>query len=121
MHHERTLWMIGLTTDVNTAVKSFGNLGIHVDQEVLLLGKLLVAIGNLRFDPGTEWFTNDGVDDVDEPLPWDLMHVTVFREVIIDQGNLPSLLKDANYVEIFVLRSVENLDVVAFDTTLILD
>lgn len=109
--------MIGLTADVHAAVEGPGNLRIHIDQEVLLFGELLVSISNLRLDPGAEWFADDGVGDVDEPLPRDLMHVTVFREVVIDQRDLPGLIKDPSDAKILVLWSVEDLDVVALDTT----
>ena len=107
--------MIRLTADVHRVVKGSCDFRIHVDEQVLLFGKLVVAGGDLCFDPGAELFTNDGIGDVDEPLPWDLVHVSVFGKVIVDQGDLPGSLEDSSNAEILILRSVEDLDVVAFD------
>ena len=87
--------MIKLTADIHTAVKSLCNFRIHIDQKVLLLGKLLVAIGDLCLDPSAELFTNDGVGNVDEPLTWNLVHVTVFGKVVVDHGHLSGLLEYA--------------------------
>ena len=103
VHHARIWWVIELTTNVHAVVKSSGDRRIHVDQQVLLLGQLVVAGGDLRLDPGAELLTDDGVGDVDEPLPWDLVHVTVFREVVVDQGDLPGFLKDPSDAKILIL------------------
>ena len=109
--------MIRLTADVHRVMKGSCDFRIHVDEQVLLFGKLVVAGCNLCFDPGAELLTNDGVGDIDEPLPWDLVHVTIFRKVVVNKGDLPGSLEDASNAEILVLRSVEDLDVVALDAT----
>ena len=43
--------MIALTTDIHAVLEGFRNLWVHIDEKVLLLCKLLIAIFNLVLDP----------------------------------------------------------------------
>ena len=56
---------IGPTADVDAVVECFCNFRIHVNQQVLLLSQLFVAIGNLFLDPGTEWLSCKRIGHVD--------------------------------------------------------
>ena len=75
--------MIRLTADVHRVVKGSCDFRIHVDEQVLLFGKLVVAGGDLCFDPGAELFTNDGIGDVDEPLYLFYINLRVFKIKLI--------------------------------------
>ncbi len=43
--------MIALTADVHAVLESLRDLWVHIDEQVLLLRKLLVATFNLVLDP----------------------------------------------------------------------
>jgi len=92
------------------------NLRIHLDVEILLLGKILIAVDDFLFDPDTEWLSDDRVGQVDEPLSRHLVHVAIFWKEGADLRRLSGLFEYATYIERLVLRAVEHLDVIARDT-----
>ena len=49
------------------------------------------------------------------------MHVAVFWKVVADLWNFSGLLKHAFNAEVLILRDVEVLDVIAFDTARLLE
>ena len=101
-------------------MESSGNLRIHFDKKILLLGQVFVALTDLILDPGSEGLSSHGIDDVDEPLTWDLVHIPVFRKVRGDFGVLPGLFQDPNNVEVLILGTVEVLDGITFDAAAVL-
>ena len=118
---EANIWkLIQPTADVHAAVESLGNLGVHLDQEILLPSQVFVASCDLILDPGAEGLSDDRVGHVDEPLPRHLVHVAVFRKVVADLWGFPGALEYALNAEVLVLRDVEHLDVVALDAASIL-
>ena len=104
-----------LTGDVHRVVEGFGDFGVHLDEELLLLGKLIVPIGYFSVHPFGKWLAYHSVGDVDQPLAWDLVHVAVFWEVVGDKRILLCPLKNANNVEILILWAIQLFDIVAFD------
>ena len=55
------------------------DLWIHIDGEVLVLDDLGVTLVDLAVDPLFEDGTNDGVDNVGDVLPRQLLHLTLLR------------------------------------------
>ena len=52
------------------------DLRVHVDSEVLLLDELLVPLGDLLVDPVLERLADDGVDEVGDVGPGQLLHLS---------------------------------------------
>ena len=65
--------------------------------------------------------SDNRVSHVDEPLAWDLVHVTVLWKEFADLRCLPDLLEYAADAERLILWAVEHLDVIALDTASVLD
>ena len=99
-------------------MESFGYFFVHLDQQLLLLSQLLVAIRDFSLHPLTEWFTNDCIGDVDEPLPGHFVHVSIFRQMLAYIRILSSLLQDVHNAQVLVLWHKEHLYVVTFNATL---
>lgn len=112
--------MLVLTANVHAVVECSCNLRIHLDVEILLLGKIFIAVDNFLFDPDAEWLSDDRVGHVDEPLSRHLVHVAVFRQKSADLRRLSGLFENATDAERLVLWAVEHLDVVAIDAKSIL-
>ena len=81
-----------LTRDVDTSVEGSGDLGIHLDQKLLLLGQLLIAVGYHFLDPRGKRLADEGVCDVDDPTSWYFVDIAVFGKVLVDFRTLASLL-----------------------------
>ena len=79
------------------------HVGLHLDQEVSLLGDLYVAVLDLVLDPGAERLPEEGEGKIEEPLPWYLVHVAILGQVVVDDGVLPGLFEDALDAEVNVL------------------
>ena len=77
-------------------MESFGDFFVHLDQQLLLLRQLLVAIRDFSLHPLTEWFTDNCVGDVNEPLSGHLVHVTIFWQMLADIRILSSLFQDVH-------------------------
>ena len=88
-----------LTADIDGAAKSCSYLRVELDHEVALLRDLLVAILDLLGDPRTELVANDGVDQVDDPLPRQLGHVSLVWQVLLDLPELAAVLEDRRDAE----------------------
>ena len=95
-----------LTGDVHRVVEGFGNFRVHLDEELLLLGKLLVPRDYFSLHPFGEWLAYHSVNDVDQPLARDLVHVAVFWEVAGNKRVLFCPLKDANNTETLILWAI---------------
>ena len=83
-----------LTADIDGVAEGSGNLRIELDHEVVLLGKVHVAASDHIGDPKSEVLTNEGVDNVDDPLPRQPRDVTFVREVGDNFLVLASLLEN---------------------------
>ena len=57
------------TADVSTGMEDGQNIGVHLDLFILLLEELLVAHGDLFFNPCFERHTNESINHVDDILP----------------------------------------------------
>ena len=60
--------MAALTADGGRGPEDLRDLRVHLDQQVLLLGDLLMAELDLLLDPLVEGLAEDGRDDVADPL-----------------------------------------------------
>ena len=104
-----------LTGDVHRVVEGFGDFGVHLYEELLLLGKLIVPVDYFSLHPFSKWLAYHSVNDVDQPLAGDLVHVAVFWEVTGDERILICPLKNANNVESLILWAIQLFDILAFD------
>ena len=64
-------------------LKRSGDVCIHVDHEVLLLGDFGVALFDVVLDPSGEVVTGYGVSDIHDPLLRQLASVLRFREKVL--------------------------------------
>ena len=76
---------------------------------------MIIAIFDEFADPCGEWFSDDSIDHVYDPLSWQTMDVSVFWEVLVDLLNLPSKLQNRLNLQSLVHWNVEDLDVFGFD------
>ena len=72
---------------------------------------------NLLLDPVTERLTYDGVSDIDKPLAWNFVHISIFREVRIDLFSLSRLFQNTDNIQRLILRNVKHFHRVAVDAT----
>ena len=77
----------------------------------------MIAVFDFALHPASKRFTKDGIGDIDEPLARHLVHITVFREVVVDSRVLPCLCKDTFDAEVLILGAVQILDCITLDTT----
>ena len=98
-----------LTADVRRAAERGGDVRVQVDHEVPLLGKLVVAVLHLLRDPLPEVVAAQGIDDVDDPLPRQLGHVSLVGQVQSELLRLSAVLKDGLDGERLVHGHVEML------------
>mgnify|MGYP007004890216 FL=1 len=99
-----------LTADVHTFMEGLGNLRVHFNQKVSLLSELFISNFYFSPDPLAEALPYDCIDNIDQPLPRNLVHVPVFREVVINLWRLPCLRENADNVQRLILRDIEHLD-----------
>ena len=104
-----------LTADVSRVAKCGGNVRIKVDHEITLFGKPIVAVFDLLRDPLPEVVTAEGIDDIDDPLPWQLIHISLFWQVKLELVRTLAVLKDRGDGQRFVHGHVQMLCVLRFD------
>ena len=104
-----------LTADVSRVAKCGGNVGIKVDHEITLFSKPIVAVFDLLRDPLPEVVTAEGIDDIDHPLPRQLMHISLFWQVKLELVRTLAVLKDRGDGQRFVHGHVQMLCVLRFD------
>ena len=107
-----------LTADGGALGEDGGDLRVHVDHHVLVGLDLVVALPHLGLDPLGEGLADDGVDEVRDVLPRQLLHLLL-------DGEVPSQLRiragkclDVLDGEAFELRHVDVLRLVAADALL---
>ena len=105
--------MVG--ADVDGGVEGTGDFWVHVDEQILFGGQVIVALLDARLDPIVEGLPNDGEVDVDQPLPVNLVHVPILRQVLGDSAVLSALLDDALDGEGAVAGHLQHLDVRILD------
>ena len=91
-------------------MEGLGNLRVHFNQKVSLLSELFISNFYFSPDPLAEALPYDCIDNIDQPLPRNLVHVPVFREVVINLWRLPCLRENADNVQRLILRDIEHLD-----------
>ena len=91
---------------------------VHLNEEILLPRQVVIPGDDRIFHPGSKRLTNERVSNIDDPLAGNLVHIAVFWQVVGDLGILARSLEDSLDAEVLVLRTVEMLDFVAFDTTM---
>ena len=101
-------------------MEGFNDFGIEVEDEVLLLREFHVPVGHCFLYPVCERSTDDCVRDVHDPLPRYLVHVSLVGQVLQHALILTSLLEYIVDRKPFVLRTRQELDVVALDKELLL-
>ena len=104
-----------LTADVRRAAERGGNVRVKVDHEVPLLGKPFVTVLDLLRDPLPKVVAAEGIDDVDNPLPRQFVHVSLFWQVKSELIRPLAVLKDGVDGQGLVHGHVEMLGVLGFD------
>ena len=105
-----------LTADVSRVAKCGGNVRIKVDHEITLFGKPVVAVFDLLRDPLPEVVTAEGIDDIDDPLPRQFMHISLFWQVKLEVVRTLAVLKDRGdsqsvvhgYVQVLCILRLED-------------
>jgi len=108
---------LALTADVEAAMERLGNVGVHLNVELLLRRQLFIAQLDGVLHPAFEGLAEDRVGDVEQPLARQTRQVAVFRQVVVDEGVLLGGLEDPFDGDVLILGTVEELDRFAFDTT----
>ena len=101
-------------------MEGFDDFGVEVEDEVLLLREFHVPVRHCFRDPVCERSPDDCVRDVNDPLPRYLVHVSLVGQVLKYALILTSLLENIVDRKPFVLRTRQELDVVALDKELLL-
>ena len=70
-----------LTADVRRVPECGSDIRVQIDHEVTLLSQLFITVFDLLRDPLPEAVAAEGVDDIDDPLPRQLMHILLFWQV----------------------------------------
>ena len=96
-------------------MEGFDDFGVEVEDEVLLLREFHVPVGYCSRDPICKRSTNDCVCDVHDPLARYLVHVSLVGQVLQHALVLTSLLENIVDSKPVVLRTRQELDVVALD------
>ena len=104
-----------ITGDVHRVVEGFGDFGVHLYEELLLLGKLIVPVDYFSLHPFGKWLAYHIVCNITQPLAWNLVHVAIFWEVAGNKWVLFCPLKDANNIETLILWAIQLFDILAFD------
>ena len=104
-----------LTADIRRAAERGGNVRVKVDHEVPLLGKPFVTVLDLLRDPLPKVVAAEGIDDVDDPLPRQLGHVSLFRQVTLELLRTLAELKDGGDGQRLVHGHVQVLGVLALE------
>ena len=104
-----------LTADVDRAAEGLGDLGVELNHEVSLVRELVVALLDCLGDPLPERLPDHRVDHINDPLPWQLTHVTLVGQVRRDLFVRPCLLEDVLDREPGIERDVEVLGCLRFN------
>ena len=79
------------------------------------MSELFISNFYFSLDPLAKALPYNCIDDIDQPLARNFVHVSVFREVVINLWRLPRLRKNTDNVQRLILRDVEHLDLVALN------
>lgn len=104
-----------LTADVDRVPECGGDLRIELDNEVALLGHIVVAPLDKFRHPCTEGFAYEGVDHVDDPLSRQSVDISIIGEVVLDALHLLALLQDGFDREALVHGDEQDLDINSWD------
>ena len=81
------------TAYVHGVAECSSNLWVKFDHEITFVRDLIVtSLYKLRY-PHTEIISDDGVDDIDDPLSWKLDSVSLVWHMLFDFVDLQSVLK----------------------------
>ena len=83
--------------------------GVHVQQQIMFYRQLVVAIAYLLPDPTLEVLSDQGVDQVDDPLTRQSAHIAISWEVVLHHRVLDTGLQNLLDCEPFVVRYVDVL------------
>lgn len=84
-----------LTADVERLAKRGRDFRIKFNHEIVLFCEVIVSALYLIEHPSSEFISDNRIDHVDNPLPWQLHDVTIVRKVMSDFFNLSAILEDA--------------------------
>ena len=79
---------------------------VQVEHEVVLGGDPVVPTADLLGDPALEVVADEGVDQVDDPLPREPADVALVGEVVVQDGVLLAGLEELLDREAFVVRYI---------------
>ena len=101
-------------------MKGFENLWIKLQDQILLLGNLHVPIRDCVAYPFSKRSAYDCIGYVHDPLARYLVHVSVIRQILQHPIVLTGLLEDVMYGKALVLRTRQELHLVAREEELLL-
>ena len=104
-----------LTADIRRVAERGSNIRVEIDHEITLLGQPFITVFHLLRDPLPEAVAAEGVDDIDDPLPWQLMHILLFWQVQLERFIALTVPKDGvdsqslvhGYMEMLCLLGLE--------------
>ena len=89
------------------------DLRVHIYSHLLLGHYLAIACLGLLEHPVSEGLASQRVNEIDDPLAWQLPQVIIFREVRFDLRVLTSLDQELLHTKTLVLRYRQVLHLVA--------
>ena len=92
-----------------------GDLGVHLDKHVLLLGDLGVALLDALLDPGREVVAHDGIGNINQELLRDLLHLLFGWQVREHLGDLDHLGIEQRDGERLVLGHMKVTDLIGLE------
>ena len=107
-----------LTGDCSGVHECCHDVWVHVDAEVALLDDGGVPVVNPFLHPSREFIFGGGVDDVAEPLLWQLLPVQLIGQVLEALVVLGDEVLDLLDAERVILRDREVLDIIGLDLLL---
>ena len=92
-----------------------GYLRIHGDHVVTLNGHTLVSLVNLGVHPALEVLSHDGVDDICQITPAELLDLLAGRQGPLNISIVLGESKDVLDCKALELRNVDHLDIITVD------
>ena len=111
----RDMTSLGLTRDGICLLETSCDLWVHIDGQVGFFDELAVSSLDSLVDPLCKWLSDNRVDQVDQPLPWELLEVTGITQVLLQDW---ILLREGQYffdAQPFILGAKDVFDIVAVD------
>ena len=104
-----------LTWDIDWPFEGVSDRCIQLDDELLVLRNLVIALLDTLVDPGLEWVTQQRVSHIHDEWARQSRKVSLIRQILRNLRILFSLFENRFDAQAFILRHVEHLDVFRVD------